>query len=263
MASVCGRDLRAIERFLELAYDLSGEVAVQGGHPPGTHAPGALPRSVLQALKGLISADLVESFQMRRGYVIGLPFTTDRDEDEPPPEFQIYAPLRGENPIGAFKWSPADGPIRLSAVMSARQLKQLPWHRYYLRPLRIQDQLKVWLWSSGDQRACVSLDRADGYFDDRDVAVLAVLQQHLAAMRESFMTTENDHREPSTDALTVREAQVLSWAARGRRNEEIAQLLFIAPATVRKHLEHAYLKLGVRNRVEAIAAIRTRDSAPG
>lgn len=246
MAGVTGRDLRAIYRFLELAYDAPADP---------TYAPGALPRPVLQALEALIPADLVESFQIRRGVFEG-PFTTNRDEDEPPAELEAYAGRRGVNPINAFTRHPADGPVRLSGIIGVRQLHQLPWHRYYLRPLGIHDQLKVWLWSSPDSAACVSLDRADANFHDRDVAVLAVLQQHLAAMRESLMTAADGAHDGSMERLTVREAQVLSWAARGRRNREIAELLFISPATVRKHLEHAYAKLGVRNRTEAVAVMR-------
>lgn len=119
----------------------------------------------------------------------------------------------------------------------------------------IRDQLKVWLWRSPDSAACVSLDRTDAQISDRDVAVLAVVQQHLAVMREGTMSASANKGGRAKDRLTVREVQVLSWAAKGRRNHEIAELLFISPATMRKHLQHAYDKLDVRNRTEAVAAV--------
>jgi DNA-binding CsgD family transcriptional regulator len=53
--------------------------------------------------------------------------------------------------------------------------------------------------------------------------------------------------------LTPRERQVLSWVARGKTNAEIARLLWLAPSTVRKHLEHVYAKLGVNTRTAAVA----------
>jgi len=53
--------------------------------------------------------------------------------------------------------------------------------------------------------------------------------------------------------LTARERQILAWVARGKRNLEIAQTLWIAPTTVRKHLEHIYAKLGVHTRTAAAA----------
>jgi DNA-binding CsgD family transcriptional regulator len=54
--------------------------------------------------------------------------------------------------------------------------------------------------------------------------------------------------------LTAREQEVLSWVARGKTNAEIAQLLWLAPSTVRKHLENVYAKLGVNTRTAAVAS---------
>jgi DNA-binding CsgD family transcriptional regulator len=54
-------------------------------------------------------------------------------------------------------------------------------------------------------------------------------------------------------ALTAREREVLSWVARGKTNAEIAQMLWLAPSTVRKHLENVYAKLGVSTRTAAVA----------
>jgi DNA-binding CsgD family transcriptional regulator len=51
--------------------------------------------------------------------------------------------------------------------------------------------------------------------------------------------------------LTTRERQVLAWVARGKTNPEIAEILCIAPTTVRRHLENIYAKLGVRTRTAA------------
>jgi DNA-binding CsgD family transcriptional regulator len=53
--------------------------------------------------------------------------------------------------------------------------------------------------------------------------------------------------------LTPRESQILAWVARGKTNREVAELLWIAPTTVRKHLENVYAKLGVTSRTAAVA----------
>jgi DNA-binding CsgD family transcriptional regulator len=53
--------------------------------------------------------------------------------------------------------------------------------------------------------------------------------------------------------LTAREREVLAWVARGKTNAEIAQLLWLAPKTVGKHLENVYPKLGVSTRTAAAA----------
>ena len=51
-----------------------------------------------------------------------------------------------------------------------------------------------------------------------------------------------------------REAQVLSLAAEGGTNEDVARSLSVSPRTVKKHLESIYDKLGVHTRTPATAA---------
>ncbi|KQS77025.1 LuxR family transcriptional regulator [Rhizobium sp. Leaf384] len=52
-------------------------------------------------------------------------------------------------------------------------------------------------------------------------------------------------------SLTVREAEVLVWIAKGKSNRDIAEILGLSARTVNKHLEQIYVKLGVENRASA------------
>jgi len=65
------------------------------------------------------------------------------------------------------------------------------------------------------------------------------------------------YRHPN-QSLTSREREVLGWLACGKSNAEIAMILGISAATVSKHLEHIYPKLGVENRTAA-ASFVSRD----
>jgi DNA-binding CsgD family transcriptional regulator len=65
-------------------------------------------------------------------------------------------------------------------------------------------------------------------------------------------------QENAPSDLTAREREVLSWVARGKTNREIAERLWIAPGTVRKHLENVYAKLGVKTRTAAVARLLGR-----
>ena len=65
--------------------------------------------------------------------------------------------------------------------------------------------------------------------------------------------------------LTTREAEVLYWVGKGKTNRDIGDILGSSPATVKKHLEHIYEKLGVETRTAAasMAISRVRELAPG
>ena len=62
-------------------------------------------------------------------------------------------------------------------------------------------------------------------------------------------------------SLTLREAEVLIWTARGKSNRDIGEILKMSPRTVNKHLEQIYPKLGVENRTAAAAIAMRAMSA--
>jgi DNA-binding NarL/FixJ family response regulator len=57
---------------------------------------------------------------------------------------------------------------------------------------------------------------------------------------------------PVAEPLSARERQVLELSARGLRDREIAEQLFIGPKTVETHAREALRKLGARTRAEAV-----------
>ena len=59
--------------------------------------------------------------------------------------------------------------------------------------------------------------------------------------------------------LTEREREILELVAAGKTNAEIAETIWIAPGTVRKHLENVYEKLGVHSRTAAVATLNSRS----
>ncbi len=68
-----------------------------------------------------------------------------------------------------------------------------------------------------------------------------------------------DHAEIAllgTVPLSRREIDVLQLIADGRSNQEIAQTLILALSTIKMHVKHIYGKLGVKNRVQAVAHAR-------
>jgi CheY-like chemotaxis protein/DNA-binding CsgD family transcriptional regulator len=58
--------------------------------------------------------------------------------------------------------------------------------------------------------------------------------------------------------LTAREAEVLYWVVKGKINRDIADILGASPATVKKHLERVFAKLGVETRTAAAGMAMSR-----
>jgi RNA polymerase sigma factor (sigma-70 family) len=69
---------------------------------------------------------------------------------------------------------------------------------------------------------------------------------------------------PALDQLTEREREVMALVAEGLSNEEIAQKLFVSPATAKTHVSRAMVKLRARDRAQLVVfAYETGLVRPG
>jgi DNA-binding CsgD family transcriptional regulator len=61
----------------------------------------------------------------------------------------------------------------------------------------------------------------------------------------------------TTDPLTARQLECLSWVQEGKTSWEIGQIMGISPRTVESYLAIAFSRLEVRTRIQAV--LRARD----
>lgn len=80
---------------------------------------------------------------------------------------------------------------------------------------------------------------------------LAISNQDINRIVEGLVGLVNQPPEPSRDAITEREAELLQLVADGLSNKAIAQHLSISENTVKYHIRQILLKLDAQNRTEA------------
>ena len=122
-----------------------------------------------------------------------------------------------------------------------------------------------------DQRllGTISLFRTkkDKNFTTTDLIYLKILAKHssnhlkklfeMERLKNKNCRDKENIIENRADAfeLSSREKDVLNLILEGKRNEEIAEELFISVNTVKKHLSHIYQKTEVHNRTELASLI--------
>ena len=208
-----------------------------------------IPTPTLAALTRLIPADLIAYYEIRRADRAPLAFAAC-DTSDTPDEDAIRA-FGHQNPLSSRHRGHADGAQRLTASITRRELEKTDWYQYVMAPVGIRDSLKVWLWSTPESVACVSLDRCESDFSQRDQDLLRILQHHLVRLRQQALAGWLPST-PDGVRLTAREAEVLTWAAGGMSDEYVATVLGTSAGTIGKHLENAFVKLGVHSRAEAL-----------
>ena len=90
-------------------------------------------------------------------------------------------------------------------------------------------------------------------------ALVAHVSRTNSASLPRILSYSQDVASPAGRAyrsLSHREREVLHLLAEGNSNQEIADALFIAVATVKVHIRHIFKKLGVRSRTQAAIAAR-------
>lgn len=85
--------------------------------------------------------------------------------------------------------------------------------------------------------------------------LLGFIQQALDLLTRPLPNTSE---APTDGELSQRQWQILRLIAQGFSNEQMARQLFIAPSTIKTHINHLYAKLGVRTRAEAQAVARQK-----
>lgn len=86
------------------------------------------------------------------------------------------------------------------------------------------------------------------------MCLLYLLQCALGVIFSCYRKTENKLKD-----LTERESEIVEYIVMGLSNKEIGEKLFISPNTVKNHIYNIYKKTHVKNKVELINLVNSRD----
>jgi DNA-binding CsgD family transcriptional regulator len=235
-------DLLAVVEFLDEASGLVGGDEV-------------FPPPVLARLERLVPCDLVTYCELDYIAKRGLR-SSDSHEVVPPPDSEgRFWRFVDEHPLCAHLKTGDFGAHKLSDFLTLRQLRLTKEYVDFFQPWRIEYELEVGIPSPRSHTKTFLFDRRRGPdFTERDRDLLNLLQPHLCrlyAIAELRHRLKGQQTVPDDPRLTPREREILEQVRLGRTNAEIAELLWISPLTVQKHLENVYEKLGVHTRTAA------------
>ncbi|HSO30484.1 MAG TPA: LuxR C-terminal-related transcriptional regulator [Candidatus Sulfomarinibacteraceae bacterium] len=175
----------------------------------------------------------------------------------------------GPCPISQYRITTGDlATVRMSDLIDRSQYHELPVYREYFAPFGIDHVMDLGLPVAPRRHRSFIFFRQAGEHDftERDRAVLELLRPHLSALeataalrRQLTDVLQASEGNPEPDVyrgLTAREREIVELVAEGKTNAQIAAQLWVAPSTVKKHLEHVYEKLGVGRRTAAATYAR-------
>lgn len=122
-----------------------------------------------------------------------------------------------------------------------------PW-AHYLRNVGVRHHITVPMCPVGEIHYDMGLSRQGGSdFTERHRLLLELLRPHLVDLHRKALA-----RLAGDPDLTPRQWEVLRLVAAGMTDAQIARYLFVAEATVGKHLQGIYVRLGANNRIAAV-----------
>ncbi|MBS2536622.1 helix-turn-helix domain-containing protein [Catenulispora sp. NF23] len=157
-----------------------------------------------------------------------------------------------EDPLLTEAWHGAGTATRRSDLHTDAEFHRLPLFQSVFAPMGARRQLIMAVQPDEQRRVVVLFNRSAPDFAPQDVAVAESLRPRIGRALARF-----GGPLPRRAKVSPREADVLDLLCRGLTDRQIATRLGISPRTVDKHLEHAYVKLGVRCRVQAASRWRS------
>ena len=220
---------------------------------------------VLQLVRNLVGCDAAQ-FQEHDSLSFFVPYLQYVDDDEAfiasPQQLAAVDEVPGWEVLKERWWvSPCSLVERTGSPLvwsirtqrSAREWARDPLHVEYLR---LDDEIVLAFPTSTFRSLRILLPREQGSpFGLRELTLMELLLPHLEPLMRAVAHSGTTEADPAATAplLTERQREILHLVRLGMPNKRVGRILGISEATVRKHLENVFERLGVQSRTAAVA----------
>ena len=159
-----------------------------------------------------------------------------------------------------------DAAFSISDKLSRKDFNSLDLYQRFYKTQNIEDQMTVGYVDDNNVKSLL-VNRTSWGFSDQERCALTHIARCVFPFYRLLKDKERKTQQPpslvtaninnimlNSDhlGLTFREAELLTHVAQGKCNKQIADVCCISEGTVRKHLENAYRRLQVNNRICAV-----------
>ncbi len=182
---------------------------------------------------------------------------------EAPLDALIHAHMRSHPLLRHYAHSRDKTPLTMDEVADDRWWKGEAY-RAGKEAIGIDRQLALPLSAGPGRIRGVIMSRSGLGFNDRDLEYAALARSLLDTVEahETAIFAYRGASDPAEYKITPRELAVLTLLCEGLTARAIATRLVITPATVTKHTENLYRKLGVHDRVSALRKAHSLGLVP-
>lgn len=148
---------------------------------------------------------------------------------------------------------------KLDDVISPNSYLQTEYYNAFMKKNLYLDEMGIYFEFKGELVGVIGLIKNNG--EEKFTTLDCMKINYLVKQIESGLNIQlmmNSRRNKNESILTDREKEIINYLERGKKNIEIANLLYVSTNTIKKHLQNLYRKFDVGSRTELLYKINKK-----
>ncbi|MEH6941687.1 response regulator transcription factor [Bacillus sp. JJ722] len=148
---------------------------------------------------------------------------------------------------------------KLDDVISPNNYIQTEYYNAFMKKNLYLDEMAIYFEFNGELVGVIGLIKSKG--EEKFTPLDCMKVNYLVKQIESGLHVQlmrHSLRNRNESILTDREKEIINYLERGKKNIEIANLLYVSTNTIKKHLQNLYRRFGVSSRTELLYKINKK-----